>query len=73
MLTDNNPLTYVYTSCLGTAQVCWLSDLTLFDIDLKYQAGKSNQEADALSQWPINPESSSKSSDDEEEWETITY
>ena len=28
---------------------------------------------DALSWWPINPESSSESSDDEEEWETITY
>ena len=23
--------------------------------------------------WPINPDSSSESSDDEEEWETITY
>ena len=45
----------------------------LFDFDLKYQAGKSKQVADALSQQPINPESSSKSSDDEEEWETISY
>ena len=29
--------------------------------------------ADALSQWPVNPESSSKSSDDDEKWETISY
>ena len=29
--------------------------------------------ADALSWWPVNPESSSESSDDEEEWETISY
>ena len=32
-----------------------------------------NQAADALSQWPVNPDSSSESSDDEEEWETISY
>ena len=29
--------------------------------------------ADALSQWPENPNSSSESSDDGEEWETISY
>ena len=66
MLTDNNPWAYVCTSCLGAAQICWLSDL-------KYRARKSNQVADALSQWPVNPESSSKSSDDDEKWETISY
>ena len=49
VLTDNNPLTYVHTSCLGATQICWLSDLALFDFDLKYRAGKSNQVADALS------------------------
>ena len=45
----------------------------LFDFDIKYRARKTNQAADALSQWPENPESSSESSDDEEEWETISY
>ena len=35
--------------------------------------GKSNQVADALSWWPENPNSSSESSDEEEEWETISY
>ena len=35
--------------------------------------GKSNQVADALSWQPVNPDSSSESSDDEEEWETISY
>ena len=35
--------------------------------------GKSNQAADALSQWSKNPNSSSESSDGEEEWETISY
>ena len=58
---------------MGAAQICWLSDLTLFDFEIKYRAGKSNQAADALSQWPVNPKSSSKSSDDDEEWETISY
>ena len=73
VLTDNNPLTYVCTSCLGVAQIWWLSDLTLFDFEIMYRAGKTNQAADALSQWPENPNSSYESSDDEEGWETIWY
>ena len=73
VLTDNNPLTYVCMSCLVAAQICWLSDLALFNFDLKYRAGKSNQAANALSWQANNPESLSESSDDEEEWETITY
>ena len=71
VLTDNNPLTYVCTSCLGVSQIRWLSNLALFDI--KYRAGKSNQAADALSQQPVNPDSSSESLDGEEEWEAISY
>ena len=47
MLTDNDPLTYVCTSRLGTSQIHWLSDLMLFDFDIKYWMGKSNQVADA--------------------------
>ena len=50
VLTDNNPLTYVCTSCLGMSQIRWLSDLALFDFDIKYRVGKSNQAADTLSQ-----------------------
>ena len=50
VLTDNNPLTYVGTSCLGASQIQWLSNLALFDFDIEYRAGKSNQAADALSQ-----------------------
>ena len=73
MLTDNNPLTYVRTSRLGAAQIRWLSDLMLFDFEIKYRAGKSNQAADALSRQPGNPYSSSESSDGEEEWDTISY
>ena len=55
------------------SQIRWLSDLALFDFDIKYRAGKTNQGADALSWQPVNPDSSSASSDDEEEWETISY
>ena len=73
VLTDNNPLTYVRTSRLGASQIRWLSDLALFDFDIKYRAGKSNQAADALSRRPANPDSTSESSDDEEEWEAISY
>ena len=39
MLTDNNPLTYICTSHLGAAQICWLSDLALFDFEINYRAG----------------------------------
>ena len=72
VFTDNNPLIYVRTSHLGVAQIRWLSDLTLFDFEIKYRAGKTNQAVDALSQWPENPNSLSESSDDEE-WDTISY
>ena len=73
ILTDNNPLTYVHTFHLGAAQIHWLSDLMLFDFEIKYRAGKSNQVADALSQWPVNPNSSYESLDDDGEWETLSY
>ena len=73
ILTDNNPLTYICTSHLGAAQIHWLSDLALFDFEIKYRAGKSNQVADALSRRPSNPDSLSESLDDDEEWETISY
>ena len=73
VLTDNNPLTYVCTSHLGADQIHWLSDLVLFDFEIRYRAGKSNQAADALCQWPVNPELLSESSDDDKEWETISY
>ena len=63
----------VHTSRLGASQIHWLSYLALFDFDIKYHAGKSNQAADALCQWPENSDSASESSDEEEEWETISY
>ena len=50
--TDNNPLAYNKGSKLGVAQIRWLSELALFDFDIKYRTGKSNQAADALSHCP---------------------
>ena len=73
ILTDNNTLTYVHTSRLGASQIHWLSNLTLFDFDIKYCMGKCNQAADTLSQWPENPDPSSGSLDEDEEWEAISY
>ena len=48
--TDNNPLVYVKTSKLGAAQICWLSELALYDFNIIYRMGKSNLVANALSQ-----------------------
>ena len=50
--TDNNPLAYIQTSKLGASQICWLSKLPLFDFNIIYRSGKSNQAADALSWCP---------------------
>ena len=53
--TDNNPLAYVMESKLGASQIQWLSELALFDFVIKYQTGRSNRAADALSHCPFNP------------------
>ena len=73
--TDNNPLVYVKTSKLGAAQICWLSELALYDFDIVYCTGKSNLVADALSRWPELPSSNTRwgEEDSNEEWEAISY
>ena len=45
--TDNNPLAYVQTSKLGVSQICWLGELALFDFNIIYRSGKTNQATDA--------------------------
>ena len=50
--TDNNPLACVQTSKLGVSQICWLSELALFDSNGIYRLGKTNQATDALSWHP---------------------
>ena len=61
--TDNNPLAYIQTSKLGASQICWLSELALFNFNIIYRSGKSNQAADALSQHP-EPNCKLESDDD---------
>ena len=46
--TDNNPLAYVQSSKLGASEICCLSELALFDFNIIYRLGKTNQAADAL-------------------------
>ena len=76
VFTDNNPLVYVKTSKLGTAQICWLSKLALYNFNIVYQAGRSNLITDALSHRPEvkgeNHNQVCKDTDDEE-WQAITY
>ena len=70
--TDNNPLAYVKESKLGVAQIRWLSKLALFDFDIKYRSGKSNQAADALSCCP-KTEDENFSNSESDGYKTISY
>ena len=76
IFTDNNPLVYVKTSKLGTAQICWLSELALYDFDIVYHTGRSNLVADALSRRPEaegENHNQTCSNNDNEEWQAISY
>ena len=70
--TDNNPLVYVKESKLGAAQIRWLSKLALFDFNIKYRSGKSNQAADTLSHRPMT-DSEILSDTESDGYETISY
>ena len=49
--TDNNPLTYIFTSTnLDAAGQWWVAQLTSYNFSLEYQKGKDNTVADFLSQ-----------------------
>lgn len=49
VFTDNNPLSYLRTAKLGAVEQRWASQLALFDFEIKYRPGDTNQNADALS------------------------
>ena len=56
------------------SQIRWLSDLTLFDFNIKYRAGKTNQAADALGQCSLQiPIQLQNLQMVREEWEAISY
>ncbi|KAJ8023271.1 hypothetical protein HOLleu_35637 [Holothuria leucospilota] len=53
--TDNNPLTYIFTSAkLDAVGQRWLADLTNYDLSIQYRSGKTNVESDALSRRPYD-------------------
>ena len=71
--TDNNPLAYIKESKVGVTHIRWLSELALFDFNIKYRTGKLNQAADALSHHPKSSVDMSSDRGSEEEYETISY
>ena len=76
VFTDNNPLVYVKTSKLGTAQIHWLSKLALYDFDIVYRTGHSNLVSDALSRRPEaegENHNQTCSNNDDKEWQAISY
>ena len=75
VFTDNNPLCYIKSSKLGAVQICWLSELTLYDFDIIYHTGKSNLVADALSRCPEVEEETEKeipSKSDDDKWIAVS-
>ena len=50
VLTDNNPLTYVFTTAkLDATGHRWLAELSNYNFSIKYCSNKKNADADALS------------------------
>ena len=53
VMTNNNPLTYVLSSAkLDATGHRWLAALPTFNFAIRYRAGKTNKDADALSRLP---------------------
>ena len=76
VFTDNNPLVYVKTSKLGAAQICWLSELALYNFDIVYRTGRSNLVADTLSRRPEaegENHNQTCSDNDDKGWQAISY
>lgn len=55
VFTDNNPLSYLRTAKLGAVEQRWASQLALFDFEIKYRPGGTNQNADTLSRRSDQP------------------
>ncbi|KAI2650559.1 Retrovirus-related Pol polyprotein [Labeo rohita] len=47
--TDNNPLSYLSSAKLGATEQRWVSQLEIFDFEIKYRPGRVNGNADSLS------------------------
>lgn len=61
VFTDNNPLSYLQYAKLGAVEQRWVSELAVFDFEIKYRPGPMNRNADALSRQD-HPQSTSSSS-----------
>ncbi len=46
--TDNNPLSYLSSAKLGATEQRWVSQLEIFDYEIKYRPGRVNGNADSL-------------------------
>ena len=71
LYTDYNPLAYVREGKLEVAQIRWLSELALFDFDIKYRMGKLNKAVDTLSHHLYDSEEVD-SNQGTEEYETVS-
>ena len=50
VVTDNDPLTYVFTTAkLDATGQRWVAALSGYDFSIKYRSGKKNADADGLS------------------------
>lgn len=66
VITDNNPLRYILTTAkLDTTSYRWLAALSTYSFDIKYRAGKQNQDADGLSRRPHGELTNDRESQDE--------
>ena len=54
VFTDNNPLSHWVTAKFGAVEQRWVAELAAFDFDVRYRSGKSNQNADCLSRYPVD-------------------
>ena len=53
VLTDNNPLTYVFTTAkLDATGQRWVAALSDYNFTVKYRSGRKNADADGLSRLP---------------------
>ena len=53
VVTDNNPLTYIFTSAkLDATGQRWVAALSGYDFSINFRSGKENADADGLSRMP---------------------
>ena len=70
---DNNHLAYLQTSKLGVSQICWLSELALFNFILLYRFDKTNKATDALSQSSVDLDFEMESVSDNDSEDPVVF